>query len=285
MKATKTCFACVVAQAERNLYEWDGDEKAKFEVMKAVSRSLEKAQYGMKPIELSKITNDTVRIETRVVDLYKERKLILNQKAEAVLPEIKVYANSSINPLKAFAITAILGNHLDFGVKDVTIDSEFMNLIKSKTLAIDDFDLLTNRLAKAHQLLYILDNTGEVVFDKSFIEEIKKRYDLNVKVAVRSEPIINDVTLKEAIEVGFTPEEIIESGSNMAGMTIEIASKEFLDFWKESDVIVAKGQGNFEGLDEIKDERLFFLLESKCPVISEILGVNLGDIVLKQSQN
>ncbi|MCL5032659.1 MAG: ARMT1-like domain-containing protein [Thermotogae bacterium] len=285
MKATKACFACVVAQAERNLYEWNGDEKAKFEVMKSVSRSLEKAQYGMKPIELSKITNDTVRIETGVVDLYKERKLILNQKAKEVLPEIKDYANSSENPLKAFAIAAILGNHLDFGVKDVAIDSEFVDLIKSKMLAIDDFDLLTKKLVKAHQLLYILDNTGEVVFDKSFIEAIKKRYDLKIKVAVRSEPIINDVTLKEAVEVGFVPEEIIESGSNMAGMTIEIASKEFLDFWRESDVIVAKGQGNFEGLDEVKDERLFFLLESKCPVISEILEVNLGDIVLKQSRN
>lgn len=283
MKATKECFACVVAQAERNLYEWDKSEKEKFEVMRSVSRSLEKAEYGMKPIELSKITNDEVRIKTGIEDLYKERKLILNQKAMEVLPEIKDYANSTQNPLKAFGIAAILGNHLDFGVKDVAVDSEFVNLIKSKTLAIDDFDLFVEKLSKAKHLLYILDNTGEVVFDKMFIEEIKKRYIINVKVAVRSAPIINDVTVKEAIEVGFAPEEIIESGSKMAGMTLEIATKTFLDFWQKADIIVSKGQGNFEGLDEIKDERLFFLLESKCPVISKILGVSLGDIVLKQS--
>jgi len=283
LKATKECFACVLAQAERNLAEWDKDDKLKFEIMRLASRSLEMAEYGMKPIELSKLTNDAVKINTGVEDLYKERKSILNQKAKEVLPEIKDYANYSENPLKTFAIAAILGNHLDFGVKDVEIDSEFVSLIKSKSLAIDDFDLFTEKLAKAKHLLYILDNTGEVVFDKAFIEEIKKRYALNVKVAVRSAPIINDVTRKEAIEVGFAPEEIIESGSEMAGMTLEVATKEFLNFWDNSDLIVAKGQGNFEGLDEIKDERLFFLLESKCPVISKILGVNLGDIVLKQA--
>lgn len=283
MKSTEACFACVMAQAERNLYEWDKDERAKFEVMKSASKSLERAEYGMKPIELSKLVNDAVRIKTGVEDLYKARKSILNQKAKEILPEIIDYANSSGNPLKAFAIVAILGNHLDFGVKDVAVDSEFVNLIKSKALAIDNFDLLIEKIARAKYLLYILDNTGEIVFDKMFIEEIKKRYALKIKVAVRSAPIINDVTLKEAVEVGFSPEEIIESGSEMAGMTLEIANEEFLDFWRSSDVIVSKGQGNFEGLDEIKDERLFFLLESKCPVISQVLGVNLGDIVLKQA--
>ncbi len=276
----------MLAQAERNLEEWNKDEETKFEVMRSASRSLENAKYGMKPIELSKLVNDAVKIRTGIDDLYKKRKFILNQKAKEMLPEIEEYANSSENPLKAFAIAAILGNHLDFGVmKDVVVDSEFVNLMKSKSLAIDDFNLFEEKLKKTKYLLYILDNTGEVVFDKAFVDEIKKRYDLKVKVAVRSAPIINDVTIKEAVEVGFNPEEIIESGSKMAGMTLEVATKEFLDFWNRADLIVSKGQGNFEGLDEIKDERLFFFLESKCPVISKILGVNLGDIVLKQSRN
>ncbi|BBJ27962.1 damage-control phosphatase ARMT1 family protein [Athalassotoga saccharophila] len=284
MKATKECFACVIAQAERNLEEWDGDDFQKFEVMRYASKSLENAKYGMKPIELSKIVNDTVKMKTGINDHYKSRKKTLNLKAIGILKEIEKFALESKDPLKSFAISSILGNHLDFGVNNVKIDEEFTNLLKTKTLSIDDYDLFIERLKSSRLVLYILDNTGEIVFDKRFIEEIKKRFNVRIIAAVRSAPIINDATLEDAIAVGFEKAEIIESGSEMAGMTLETATDEFLDLWKRSDLIISKGQGNFEGLDEIKDERLFFFLESKCPVISKILGVRIGDIVLKQSK-
>mgnify|MGYP001626136749 CR=1 FL=1 len=284
MKATKECFACVIAQAERNLEEWDGDDSQKFEVMRYASKSLENAKYGMKPIELSKLVNDAVKIKTGVDDLYRSRKKMLNQKAAMILKEIEKFAFESEDPLKSFAISSILGNHLDFGVNNVKIDEEFINLLKTKTLSIDDYKFFIKRLKGSKLVLYILDNTGEMVFDKRFTEEIKKRFNVRIIAAVRSAPIINDATLEEAIEVGFKKEEVIESGSKMAGMTLDTATDEFLDLWKRSDLIISKGQGNFEGLDEIRDERLFFFLESKCPVISKILGVRMGDIVLKKSK-
>lgn len=283
MKATAECFACVIAQAERNLAELKLNEEEKFNVMKSAVHSLEKAYHGMKPIELSKLTNDAVKSATGVLDPYALRKSILDEKAIEILPEIIRYVRTAVNPLKAFAIVAILGNHLDFGVNNVSIDDEFMTLVKSKKLAIDNFDDLEALLTKSKLMLYILDNTGEAVFDKIFIDEIKDRYNLKIKVAVRSAPIINDMTKKEAIEIGFSEKDIIDSGSTMAGMTLKVANEMFMNLWKEADIIISKGQGNFEGLDEIKDDRLFFLLESKCPVISKILGVNLGDIVMKRN--
>lgn len=284
MKATKECFACVIAQAERNLEELNGNDSQKFEIMRYAIKSLERAEYGMKPIELSKFVNDAVRIKTGVSDLYKNRKKILNQKAFEVLKKIEDFAFRSEDPLKFFAILSILGNHLDFGVNDVKIDDSFVELLKSKTLSVDDYPSFKEKLESAKLVLYILDNTGEVVFDKRFIDEMKRLYNVKITVAVRSEPIINDVTLSDALEVGFKREEIIESGSKMAGMTLETANDEFLSLWKTADLIISKGQGNFEGLDEIKEERLFFLLESKCPVISKILGVKVGDIVLKRNK-
>lgn len=284
MKATKECFACVIAQAERNLEELNGNDSQKFEIMRYAIKSLERAEYGIKPIELSKFVNDAVRIKTGVSDLYKNRKKILNQKAFEVLKKIEDFAFRSEDPLKFFAILSILGNHLDFGVNDVKIDDSFVELLKSKTLSVDDYPSFKEKLESAKLVLYILDNTGEVVFDKRFIDEMKRLYNVKITVAVRSEPIINDVTLSDALEVGFKREEIIESGSKMAGMTLETANDEFLSLWKTADLIISKGQGNFEGLDEIKEERLFFLLESKCPVISKILGVKVGDIVLKRNK-
>ncbi len=284
MKATKECFACVIAQAERNLEEWNGEDSQKFEAMRCASKSLEKARYGMKPIELSKFVNDSIKIKTGIDDLYRKRKKMLNHKAIEILKEVEKFAFENEDPLKSFAISSILGNHLDFGVNNVKIDEEFINLLKTKTLSIDHYESFIERLKGSRLILYILDNTGEVVFDKRFIEEIKKRYNVRIIAAVRSAPIINDVTLEDALEVGFKREDLIESGSEMAGMTFETATDEFLDAWKRSDLIISKGQGNFEGLDEIKDERLFFFLESKCPVISKMLGVGIGDIVLKRSK-
>lgn len=284
MKATKECFACVIAQAERNLEEWNGEDSQKFEAMRCASKSLEKARYGMKPIELSKFVNDSIKIKTGIDDLYRKRKKMLNHKAIEILKEVEKFAFENEDPLKSFAISSILGNHLDFGVNNVKIDEEFINLLKTKTLSIDHYESFIERLKGSRLILYILDNTGEVVFDKRFIEEIKKRYNVRIIAAVRSAPIINDVTLEDALEVGFKREDLIESGSEMAGVTFETATDEFLDAWKRSDLIISKGQGNFEGLDEIKDERLFFFLESKCPVISKMLGVGIGDIVLKRSK-
>lgn len=280
MKALSECFPCVLAQAQRSLGEWKGNEEEKFEIMRKASKALEKAYYGMKPTELSKIVNDVVKSFTKTDDLYENRKKKLNKSAMTIVNDMVSFARDSSEPLKVLAVATILGNHLDLGVKEVELDSKFIELVGKTRLSIDDFQVLKNKLEKAKTVLYILDNTGEIVFDKVFIEEMKKRYSVEIKVAVRSAPIINDATRKDAIEVGFKEEDIIDSGTTMAGMSLELATDKFMNLWKKADVIISKGQGNFEGLDEVHDERLFFFLEAKCPVISEVLGVKVGNAVL-----
>ncbi len=280
LKALSECFPCVLAQVQRSLDEWKGSEEEKFEVMRTASKSLERAQYGMKPTELSKIVNDVAKRITKRDDLYRNRKKRLNESAMAIVKDMVSFAENSSETLKILAIATILGNHLDLGVKEVELDSKFIELVGSTQLSIDDFQILKSKLERAKSVLYILDNTGEVVFDKAFVEEIEKRYPLEIKVAVRSAPIINDVTREDAIEVGFKEKDIIDSGTTMAGMSLELATDEFMNMWKKADIIISKGQGNFEGLDEVHDERLFFLLEAKCPVISKMLGVKVGSAIL-----
>ncbi len=280
LKALSECFSCVLAQVQRSLDEWEGSEEEKFDVMREASKSLKKTRFGMKPTELSKIVNDISKSLTKTNDLYKDRKKKLNESALAIVDDMVNFAESSHEPLKTLALATILGNHLDLGVKEVEIDSEFIKLVGNSKLVIDDFRTLKDKLENAKSLLYILDNTGEIVFDKAFIYEMKRKYPIEIKVAVRSAPIINDATKEDAIEVGFKKENIINSGTTMAGMSIEFATDEFMSMWKKADVIISKGQGNFEGLDEVHDERLFFFLEAKCPVISKVLGVKVGDAVL-----
>ncbi len=280
LKALANCFPCVLMQVSRSLDEWNGSNEEKFEALRRASKSLEKAVFGMKPTELSKMANDAVKTVTGVADLYVIRKKKLNEAAKKVAKDVVNYAESTSDSLKVLAIAAILGNHLDLGVKDVEMDEEFLEILKEKTLAVNDFGCFKKKLETARRVLYILDNTGEVIFDKVFIEKMENEYELEVTVAVRSAPIINDVTLKEALEVGFERERIVESGTTMAGMDMKMASVEFTREWENADLIISKGQGNFEGLDEVHDERLFFFLEAKCPVIANILNVNVGDAVL-----
>ncbi len=267
-------------QVMRSLDEWDAKDEDKFEALRRASQNLERASFGMKPTELSKLANDAVKSLTGVEDLYVQRKRELNAAAKKVVNDVVKFAHASSEPLKILATAAILGNHLDLGVKEVKMDEEFLEILKEKKLAVDDFELFEKTLKEASEVLYILDNTGEVIFDKAFIDEMESSYNLNVTVAVRSAPVINDVTLKEALEVGFSREKIVESGTTMAGMDMRMASKEFMKKWENADLVVSKGQGNFEGLDEVHDQRLFFFLEAKCPVIAKILNVNVGDAVL-----
>lgn len=273
-----------MAQAHRSLSEWKSDSKAKFGAMLEASAKLASAEFGMKPIELSKLANDAIKRYTKIEDLYVDRKAKLNENAMKIVSDVVAASKSSNDPLKFLLKSAILGNNLDLGINEVDVDSKIVEKIEKTDLALDDFNLFMEKLEKARSILYILDNTGEVVFDKAFVDLIKERFHPNLKVAVRSAPIINDVTKKEALEVGFKEDDIIESGSTMAGMTLDVASEEFIKAWKNADLIISKGQGNFEGLEEIEDERLFFLLVAKCRIISEMLNVTIGEMVLKNSK-
>ncbi len=273
-----------MAQAHRSLSEWKSDSKAKFGAMLEASVKLASAEFGMKPIELSKLANDAIKRYTKIEDLYVDRKAKLNENAMKIVSDVVAASKSSNDPLKFLLKSAILGNNLDLGINEVDVDSKIVEKIEKTDLALDDFNLFMEKLEKARSILYILDNTGEVVFDKAFVDLIKERFHPNLKVAVRSAPIINDVTKKEALEVGFKEDDIIESGSTMAGMTLDVASEEFIKAWKNADLIISKGQGNFEGLEEIEDERLFFLLVAKCRIISEMLNVTIGEMVLKNSK-
>lgn len=282
LKALADCFSCVLTQIRRSLDEWDASNEEKFEAMKKASMSFEKAYFGMKPTELSKLANDVIKKFTGIGDLYAKRKLALNKRAQNMIKDVIEFSNSSSNPLKVLATAAIFGNHLDLGVKDIDLnkEGEFLDTLKDKTLKLDDFDLFYSKMKNAKCVLYILDNTGEVVFDKAFSDKLKALFNICVKFAVRSEPILNDVTKNDALEVGISPDEIIDSGSPMAGMDMNFASDDFMKTWKKADVIISKGQGNFEGLDDVHDERLFFFLEAKCPVIASVLDVNVGDAIL-----
>lgn len=154
----------------------------------------------------------------------------------------------------------------------------------NKELTINHIYELEKALNKYDEVLYLVDNAGEIVFDKLLLEKIRE-YDVNITVAVKEKPIINDACMKDAIETGLDDiARLITTGSDSVGIVESMVSDEFLEYFRKSPFVISKGMGNFEGITEmdIEGQDIFVLLCTKCPAISKYLGIKEGSHILKK---
>ena len=185
--------------------------------------------------------------------------------------------------LENYVKIAIIGNILDFGA--FTLDDDIDAIINDSLndeLAVKDIVEFENSLKKHDNVLYLVDNTGEIVFDKLLMAKIKE-YGLDITIAVKSEPILNDACMKEALEAGLDEfGEIVEIGAGTVGYVDSEISEEFRQIFDSHEFVISKGMGNYEGLTEIdlSDKDVYFLLCAKCNTIARDIGVNLKDMLL-----
>lgn len=211
-------------------------------------------------------------------DIYKEAKQRSNDEARRLYPVAKARIAASSDPLKAAANVAIVGNLMDLGT-DHHFDLQAE--IDALRLAVDHFDSLKAELARAKTLLYIADNAGEVFFDKVFLEEILREFRIKVVFSVRAGPIINDATVEDAKAAGIGGLATIIEGTQSPGILLDEATPEFTKAYKSADLIIAKGQGNFEALSERpRSENIFYLLMAKCAIMEEYFHVPVGSAIL-----
>lgn len=220
-----------------------------------------------------------IKQNANVDDLYAKEKATINK---LLLKKYEIYksiVSESNTPLQTAAKLAVIGNIIDYGAHSVPDQIElFINEYLQKDIAINHFAELEKAIDKANSVLYIGDNAGEIVFDMLFIETMKHK---NVTFAVRNEPIINDVTVKEAYAIGMNFHcHIITNGNDAPSTILELCSNNFINAFQEADLIISKGQGNYEGLMENTKENLYFLLIAKCEPIAELIGVNKGDMLI-----
>ena len=197
--------------------------------------------------------------------------------ALALFPKLKQIINESDNRLLTAVRIAIAGNIIDFGVNETFNLIDDVEKILTQEFAVSDFDAFKDSVHKAKTILYIGDNAGESVFDKLLIEEMDKK----TYYAVREIPIINDSTYEDAVNSGLEDvTTIFSSGVKAPGTILNQCNDEFLDLFKSADLVISKGQGNYEGSSDVK-RPLFFLLKAKCEVIAKDIGVKKNDIILK----
>lgn len=211
-------------------------------------------------------------------DPFAQEKVLSNQTAISLYRQWKPKTVLADDPFVLALRLSIAGNIMDYGA-NVAIDiHQTIQKALSTNLAINHTEALRDAIKKAGTILYLGDNAGEIVFDKLFIETLMHP---NLIYAVKGAPILNDSTLSDAFETGMDDvADVITNGDDAPSTLLENCSEEFLAVYRQADLIIAKGQGNFEGLMHQNDPRLFFLLMAKCDVMAELLKVPKGSLVV-----
>ncbi len=277
MKAKVDCIPCVQRQIIKAARFSDLGENEIEKVLRDVMRALLKINWHTTPPQISHVAHKILR-EYVGGDPYREVKRESNDLAMKIYPEVKRIVENSDDPLRTAIRVAIAGNIIDFGAMlDFDLEKTIKEVLKKK-FAYDDYSLFVEKLDGAHSILYFFDNAGEIVFDKLLIEEIKKIKDVKITAVVKAGPIINDATEEDLKYVALDSlvEEVRYLSNGERGY--ERNSEEVGRWIKEHDLIISKGQGNYEGLSEWTG--IFYMLMIKCNVIAEDLNGKIGDIVL-----
>jgi len=282
MKTTYDCIPCFIRQTLDAVRLATSDEKIHEQVLRGVLDAASKMNLNQSPPMMGQYIHKLIRDLSGHRDPYKKIKDRFNNFALTLYPELKQRIQSSSDPMDTAVRMAIAGNIIDFGVNAELDRSVISDTIEQALSAqvFGNIDVLCASIDSADHILYLGDNCGEIVFDRLLIEQLPAH---KVTFVVRGGPIINDATMEDARKTGMTElVTVMDNGSNIPGTVLEECSKEFRECFAHADLIIAKGQGNYETLSGSK-KNIFFLLKAKCPVISGHMGCEPGSFIVKRS--
>ncbi|RKY33364.1 MAG: hypothetical protein DRP80_04645 [Candidatus Omnitrophota bacterium] len=293
MRTYIECIPCFFKQAQSAAQLVKASLKTQKRILDRLALKIPKFSLKTPPPYMGRIIYNIVKEETHKKDPFLKIKEKSNNIALKLYPYLKKRVKKAKNKLLIATELACIGNIVDLGVKNSHIIEKEVesflkgnfNLNKKYNKALFDFQDFKKKLLKAETILYLADNSGEVVFDRILIEEILDQFK-NKKIfyAVKEKPIINDALIKDALFCGVDKvAKVISSGCDSPGIILEYAGKRFLSVYHNSDLIISKGQGNFEALWG-KNKKIFFLFRAKCEVVARHLNCKLGDIILTRKK-
>ncbi len=256
-----------------------GREQKEIIVRKTLAK-LASLDFSLPPPAMAKAIHSFVAEITGNSDPYRHLKEESTAFALKLLPFLQEEVAKAENPFECAMRLAIAGNIIDFGANHkFKLDDVHKVIADSLSAPMDmaAMDILEKRIGAAKDILYISDNAGELVFDRLLIERFQEK----ITLAVRGAPILNDATRHEVGISGIPPSvRVIDTGDNVPGVMLDDCSPQFKDAFRKADLIIAKGQGNFESLDDT-DRPIFFLFKAKCDVVARNLGVELGSLQIR----
>ena len=275
MHTALDCIPCFARQALEAARFATGDPVAHEQIVRDLLRFAANMNLAQSPPEVGQRIHRQLREMTGVIDPYRAVKDRFNQMALEMRPELSAKVERAADPLAVALRLAIVGNVIDLGVKSGLTEGEVRQTV---TGALDepfhgDAGEFRQAVEAAGNILYLADNAGEIVFDRVLIEQLPTD---RLTVVVRGAPILNDAIMADAEVAGLCDlVEVIDNGSDAPGTILNDCSEDFRRRFAEADLIIAKGQGNFETLsDEAAD--VYFLFKVKCPVIANHVGLPLG---------
>ncbi|MFH1877952.1 MAG: ARMT1-like domain-containing protein [Candidatus Omnitrophota bacterium] len=281
------CFFKQVLEAARSAGAGENEQK---ELADKMAVLLPGISMSSSPPETGRLIYGMVHDHLNEKDIYSEKKHKCNIMALSLYDRLKKKVAEAEDPILRAIELAIAGNIIDYGLKNSDdITRELDKLLKDEDKKIRKSDSIffeygkfRDKLKDAVNILYLLDNAGEIVFDRVFIEEIKSIYpDKKIICAVKEKPIINDALTEDAYFCGLDKTaEIISSGSDLPGTIPSMCFESFQRIYNSADMVISKGQGNFETLSDTP-RPVFFLFMAKCPVVAREMKCSLGDIILQ----
>ncbi|NCO68810.1 MAG: hypothetical protein COY75_07900 [Nitrospirae bacterium CG_4_10_14_0_8_um_filter_41_23] len=281
MRVHLDCFPCFLRQSIIALRFGTKDESLRETILKSTLDYIQNTDISKPPAYTTTFIHKKIR-QMLGIDPFKEIKSEYNQIVLRLYPSLKTTIEKSLDPLWISTRLAIAGNVIDFGIfTSVDIEGTIRKALNNQ-LAADDYNSFKNAISIADKILYLTDNAGEIVFDRLLIETLIQ-LGKEVKAVVKGSPVINDSTMEDAEESGLTGVcDVIDNGSEAVGTILEWTSSAFQKVFNNAQLVISKGQGNFETLIGT-EKKIFFLFQSKCDVVSKELGLSTGSMLLKKS--
>lgn len=294
MKARAGCIPCFLHQAVEALELCDADHETSIRTMQRLIVYTSQVDFDLSPPEISLHIHRIIREETGNPDPYRQVKRLSTETVNALLPELHGLMEHTDDPLALAVKIGALGNVMDFGTPIRMDITEKIRDTLGSDLTIFDIREFRREVEGARHILFLGDNAGEIVLDTFLLSELAgagNRGERSITYGVREGPIINDATMVEAREAGIDRyATVITTGSQAPGTLLSHATPDLVHALRQADLIVSKGQGNYESLSS--DPLLatlvrggvpvYFLLTVKCPIVGAYAGVPEGSTIFRR---
>ena len=273
------CIPCFINQTISVLEMVNASDKVREATMRQVLTQLSNIDFHLSPPAMARSIHHTIRTISGSPDPFAAEKQRYQKLALTLLPRLEQMVANSDNPLHSAVLLAIAGNSIDHGVYHNMSEQRALDAIDValKAELFGEIDTFATAVNNAESILYLADNAGEIVLDRLLLQQLPAG---KTTLAVRGSAIINDALTTDAMDAGISElATIVDNGDATPGTLLEYCSEEFKQLFAAADIIIAKGQGNYETLSDC-NANIFFLLKAKCPVVARHIGCEVGCAVL-----
>ncbi|MGM0568889.1 MAG: damage-control phosphatase ARMT1 family protein [Elusimicrobiota bacterium] len=275
------CAACFMKQALKAAQLSTSDFSLRLRAVKKAAGEIAQLNPVRTPPETATRIFKTVARETGCTDAFSSLKEKSNREVAKILPEIKKKLCESADPFSFAVKVSLCGNIIDYGIlEEFDLPALLVKEIK-ETFLDGKIELLKSRVIKATSIVFLADNAGEIAFDSLMLEEfLKLNPNLNIIIFLKSGPIINDATEKDAEFFKIDRKFKIEPTAPVVGLHLNLLTDRQKNLLNKTDIIIAKGQANYEILSEKENKKVVYMLRAKCPVVAGSLNVKESSPVI-----